>query len=326
MESTNEQMLPETLSDCLRKHFKSVHFLASSGRVHSPEAMQIGQQRFSAALPVVQGDCADHPFERFAGSDEQRLSHLNSLATLKEPRLLLGIRGGYGVTRLLKGIDFQSVAEGICESGSLLCAHSDFTALQTALLAHSLRLGQETPRMLQGPMLCVDFGNDALDNFMLKAFENALQGFPENLSWYKPEDCVCKDVEEEGLLWGGNLTMLASLLGTVHFPNVKNGLLFIEDVNEHPYRIERILLQMLQSGVLQQQKALIVGACSDWKVSPLDNGYDLGSALKYIAQEAKLPVVQGLPFGHILRKASLPIGKLGQLTVKNNEVTLKIMN
>ena len=128
------------------------------------------------------------------------------------------------------------------------------------------------------------------------------------------------------MLWGGNLSMLASLLGTPHLPEVKKGLLFIEDVNEHPYRIERMLLQLLQAGVLQQQTALIVGACSDWKASPLDNGYTLGSALEYIAQEAKLPVVQGLPFGHILRKASLPVGTTGQITIKDSEVTLKITN
>ncbi len=325
MEASNYQALPKTLGACLSKQFKSVHLLASSGRIHNPEAMRIGQQRFSAALPVVETDCADHPVERFAASDEQRLNQLNSLAKLKEPRLLLGIRGGYGVTRLLNSIDFKAITKALFESDSLLCAHSDFTALHTALLAHSLRLGQETPRMLQGPMLCVDFGNEALDEFMLTAFENALQGFPEELSWSAPEGCI-SEMAEEGMLWGGNLSMLASLLGTAHLPDVKEGLLFIEDVNEHPYRIERMLLQLLQTGVLQQQKALIVGACSDWKASPLDNGYDLGSALNYIAQEAKLPVVQGLPFGHILRKASLPIGKSGQITVKHSEVTLKIMN
>nr|MCE2681325.1 LD-carboxypeptidase [Burkholderiales bacterium] len=259
MEASNDQTLPETLSACLRKHFKSVHLLASSGRVHNPEAMLIGQQRFSAALPVVQTDCADHPVERFAGSDEQRLSQLNSLAMLKEPHLILGIRGGYGVTRLLSSIDFKGIAKAVFESDSLLCAHSDFTALHTALLAHSLRLGQEIPRMLQGPMLCVDFGNDTLDDFMLTAFENALQGSPDNLSWSLPEGCVYNDMTEEGMLWGGNLSMLASLLGTAHLPDVKKGLLFIEDVNEHPYRIERMLLQLLQAGVLQQQQALIVG-------------------------------------------------------------------
>ena len=177
MEASNDQALPETLGACLRKHFKSVHLLASSGRVHNPAAMQKGQQRFSAVLPVVQTDCADHPVERFAASDEQRLNHLNALATLKEPRLLLGVRGGYGVTRLLASIDFKALTKALFESGSLLCAHSDFTALHTALLAHSLRLGHEVPRMLQGPMLCVDFGDDALDDFMLTAFKRAAR-FP----------------------------------------------------------------------------------------------------------------------------------------------------
>ena len=77
------------------------------------------------------------------------------------------------------------------------------------------------------------------------------------------------------MLWGGNLCVLMSLLGTPHWPRIKGGVLFLEDVNEHPYRVERMLLQLHQAGVLDAQKAVLLGEFSAAQPSPLDRGYTL---------------------------------------------------
>ena len=126
-----------------------------------------------------------------------------------------------------------------------------------------------------------------------------------------------------GRLWGGNLTLVRSLLGTPYWPQarlIKGGVLFLEDVNEHPYRVERNLLQLQQAGVLQAQKAVILGAFTAWKPSPLDRGYTLKSAVARVRAGMKTPLLTGLPFGHVQPKVTLPVGQKVQLVVQGRDV------
>ena len=123
-----------------------------------------------------------------------------------------------------------------------------------------------------------------------------------------------------GTLWGGNLCMVNSLLGTPHWPRVKGGVLFLEDVNEHPYRVERSLLQLHQAGVLGAQKAVLLGAFSDWRKSPLDRGYTLKSAIAHLRGLTRTPILTGLPFGHVPTKVCLPVGARVTLAVQGRDV------
>ncbi len=111
-----------------------------------------------------------------------------------------------------------------------------------------------------------------------------------------------------GTLWGGNLTMLNHLLGTPYMPDIDGGILFVEDVNEHPYRVERMLLQLLHAGILQRQRALLLGDFSAYRLSDYDNGYDFAAMLDYLRATLRVPVLTGLPFGHIRDKLTLPVG------------------
>jgi muramoyltetrapeptide carboxypeptidase len=123
-----------------------------------------------------------------------------------------------------------------------------------------------------------------------------------------------------GLLWGGNLTVLLSLLGTPHWPKVRGGVLFLEDVNEHPYRVERSLLQLHQAGVLDAQKAVLLGAFSDWRKSPMDRGYTLKSAVAHLRSVTRTPIVTGLPFGHVPTKVCMPYGRRVEVLVQARDV------
>jgi muramoyltetrapeptide carboxypeptidase len=125
-----------------------------------------------------------------------------------------------------------------------------------------------------------------------------------------------------GTLWGGNLCMVNSLLGTRHWPRVKGGVLFLEDVNEHPYRIERNLLQLQQAGVLDAQKAIVLGAFSNYKKSPNDRGYTLKSVLQHLRALTRTPILTGLPFGHVPTKVSLPVGARVQLLVQGRDALI----
>ena len=128
-----------------------------------------------------------------------------------------------------------------------------------------------------------------------------------------------RSLDVRGVLWGGNLTVLLSLLGTPHWPRIAGGILFLEDVAEHPYRVERMLLQLHQAGVLDRQKAVLLGAFSDWRPSPLDRGYDLKQAFAHLRSVCKTPLLTGLPFGHVATKVSMPLGRRVTLVVDGRQ-------
>jgi muramoyltetrapeptide carboxypeptidase len=124
-------------------------------------------------------------------------------------------------------------------------------------------------------------------------------------------------------LWGGNLTVLTSLLGTPYFPQVKGGVLFLEDVGEHPYRIERMLTQLLHAGVLAKQKAVLMGQFSNYKLVPAhDKGFKLVTVVDWLRGQIKAPVLTGLPFGHVATKVLLPVGAKVDLVTEGRDALM----
>ncbi|MNN64900.1 Murein tetrapeptide carboxypeptidase [compost metagenome] len=111
--------------------------------------------------------------------------------------------------------------------------------------------------------------------------------------------------------------MLAHLVGSPYLPQVPGGILFVEDVNEHPYRVERMVLQLLHAGVLDKQKALLLGDFSAYRLTDYDNGYDFEQMVAYLRAHLPVPVLTGLPFGHGRDKATLVVG--AQATLNSNE-------
>ena len=129
-------------------------------------------------------------------------------------------------------------------------------------------------------------------------------------------------LDVRGMLWGGNLAIVNSLLATPHWPRIKGGILFVEDVNEHPYRVERNLLQLHQAGVLDAQKAVVLGAVSGWRKSPNDRGYSLAAMLARVRAATRTPILTGLPFGHVVTKVTLPVGAKARLLVDRRQALI----
>ena len=102
-------------------------------------------------------------------------------------------------------------------------------------------------------------------------------------------------------------------------PKVRGGILFLEDVNEHPYRVERSLLQLQQAGVLDAQKAIVLGQFTAWKASPNDRGYTLKRAIERVRAATRTPVLTGLPFGHVPTKVCLPVGQKVRVAVSGRD-------
>lgn len=236
--------------------------------------------------------------QRFAGNDEQRIEQLHAVARDPNIELVIALRGGYGLSRLLPQIDFNLIAESVTKDGKRWVGHSDFTVIQLAMLASGAG-------SIAGPMICDDFSRSDLSEFTQDNFWRCLAE-PNYRVSVKATDNPALHVA--GTLWGGNLTMLCSLLGTPWMPIVHNGILFVEDVNEHPYRVERMLLQLVHAGILQQQRAVLLGDFSGYKLTDYDNGYDFASMLGYLRKRLDIPILQGLPFGHMKDKLTLPVG------------------
>lgn len=127
---------------------------------------------------------------------------------------------------------------------------------------------------------------------------------------------------EDAVLWGGNLTVLTALLGTPYFPNIKGGILFLEDVAEHPYRVERMLTQLLYAGVLKRQKAVVLGQFTDFKLTPHDRGFNMTTVVQWLRQHIKAPILTNLPYGHVQTKVLLPVGAKTDLRVDLRDVLL----
>lgn len=252
-------------------------------------------------------------FQRFAGDDDARLAALHRVAEAA-PSVALATRGGYGLTRLLDRIDWPLLARSV-ERGTRWVGYSDVTALQLGLLAHT------KAESWAGPLAIDDFGketDDQLDEITPEVFREAMSGELEAVGFRT--EAGFDGLEAKGVLWGGNLTVLSALLGTPHWPKVRGGILFLEDVNEHPYRVERLLLQLQQAGVLQAQKAILLGHFSDWKKSPLDRGYGLKQMVETVRAVCSTPILTGLPFGHVPTKLCLPVGRKVQLVVDRRDV------
>lgn len=257
---------------------------------------------------------------RFAGTDEQRLAAIHRTA-IDDSQVALASRGGYGLTRLLDFIDWQLIGQSVV-NGKFWVGHSDFTAFNLALLKHT---GMSS---WAGPMALSDFGRidaavirvPALDQLTCTTFFQAMQGALSQVSF--PTQSGFDGVDVDGTLWGGNLVMVCSLLGTKHWPDIKNGILFLEEVNEHAYSIERMLHQLHQAGVLNQQKMIILGDLGAANPTPMDRDYRLKDALESIRAVSTVPILTGLPFGHITKKFTLPVGVGVKVRVVGDEATI----
>jgi muramoyltetrapeptide carboxypeptidase len=297
----------------------SLHIYSASGVIAQAPVLRRAARRLGAlGFEVTLDASALAKHQRFAGDDATRLAALHRVAAAR-PDIAMATRGGYGLTRLLDGVDWAAISRSI-EGGTRWVGHSDFTALQLGLLAHAKGAGAVT---WAGPLACGDFGGESVDDITEPCFVEAMDGSLEAVG-FRTEPGF-DGLAVRGTLWGGNLCMVNSLLGTPHWPKAavtRGGVLFLEDVNEHPYRIERSLLQLHQAGVLDAQKAVLLGEFSDFRKSPLDRGYTLKSMVSHLRSVTKTPILTGLPFGHVPTKVTMPVGARVQLLVQGRDALL----
>ncbi len=310
--------MTEPVAPKTRKVFTrgELRLVSPSGAVPQPQRIERAAEHLGELGFRVRIDAAALLREqRFAGSDARRVQALHRAARSRAS-VVMATRGGYGLTRMLDALDYPLLHEAVSRRGQVWVGHSDFTALQLAMLA---RAGSVT---YSGPMASFDFGAERVDEITRESFLDVVDSRLEAVGFECPD--APGSLDAAGVLWGGNLSLVCNLVGTPYLPRVR-GVLFLEDVSEHPYRIERMLTQLLGAGVLQRQRAVLLGAFTDYRLSPHDAGYDLPQVVAWLRsrlREHAVPVLTGLPFGHVRTKLCLPHGARCRLVREGTDAYL----
>lgn len=313
--SSTQQPVPPVKTHIVKPPSDShvLRVFASSGYGESHSRTEVGLQRlYNAGFVVTNQNAAYRRYQRFAGSDAERVADLQDVAAgrVATPKVLMGFRGGYGAMRILPQIDWASLGSRMRESGTLLFGFSDVTAVQMALLA------QSTMCSFAGPMLYSEFAKPQLSVYTMQAF---IDSVTQPQFTVAVDDMQSRSVSVEGTLWGGNLSIVSALAGSPYMPDINGGILFLEDVGEQPYRIERMLQTLYLSGVLQKQQAIVLGHFNMGAIRDVyDSSYTLSSVVQTLARVAKVPVLTGFPFGHITNKITFPLGARARIQTTGN--------
>lgn len=281
--------------------------VAPSGFAADPNRIALAFGRLErAGFQLDNQSAAYRRYQRFAGTDSERVDDLQAVASgrVATPKVLMGLRGGYGAMRLLPQIDFVSLGARMRERETLFFGFSDVCALQLALLA------QGNMCSFAGPMVYSEFGKPMPSVYTISSFIEGSTKANNRIFVQSPT----RSLNIGGTFWGGNLSMVAALCGTPYLPDVPGGILFLEDVGEQPYRIERMLQTLYLAGVLSKQQAIVLG---DFRMGNIrdvyDASYNFAAVMATVSRLARVPVLTGFPFGHIANKSTFPLGAQAQI-------------
>lgn len=292
------------------KHGAKVGVIAPASSARNPEEVEGAVQLIRTfGLEPVLGRFVKPGDAVLAGNDRERQADLEELWRDPEVGAVWALRGGYGCIRLLARLDYRMVAE----QAKILMGYSDITALEMAFWTHSRLVSFHGP-VLSGLNSC--FSQQlALD--MLLGRVNA-----SRLPW--PVNCresytVIRGGRARGIILGGNLATLLSLAGTQYFPDLEGVILFIEEVGEAAYRIDRMVSQLRLMGVLEEAAAVIVGKSVPVKEEPEEALVDV---FRQQLRSLPCPVAYGFPIGHVREQWTLPQGVLAEVDTELGGFTL----
>lgn len=256
-----------------------------------------------------------------AGTDRERAGDLMAMFLDRRVRAVLCLRGGYGTARILSRLDFEKIRA----HPKILIGYSDITSLHCAFLTKANLIS------FHGPMLNSELSREELPEFTRQSFLRTLMEARPAQSLLQNYNRRTVSVIQEGVvtgrLVGGNLSILCSSLGTPYQPAFRGRILFFEDIGESPYRFDRMLTHLLNAGLLQQVAGVAIGInrnCRDPKARRTnEHRQSLHEVFTERLTPLKVPVVVGLPFGHIRYNATLPVGILARLDACQGDLLLR---
>lgn len=265
----------------------------------------------SLGFNVIHGKTLTEKFGYFAGTDELRANEINELFANKNVKGIFCMKGGWGCARILDKIDYSLIEK----NPKVLIGFSDITAL---LIAITTKTGLIT---FHGPV-----GNSGWNDFTKSVFNNVVTisktyNFPENpASENKP--IMINPGKANGELVGGNLTVLSSLIGTGYLPDWKNKILFLEEVKEEPYSIDRMLTQLKLSGALNSISGFVFGKCAKCLAEEPLKSFTFHEVLMQHIQSLGIPAFYGAMIGHIENKLTIPIGIKASMDAEKGTISL----
>ena len=319
--SLSQPVLPQ--ENCIVPTIETRLFASSNaGSNHARNELALSRLA-CAGFKVANPTIVSRQYLRFAGTDGQRASDLQNIATgaIAAPKLLLGVRGGYGALRLMPMIDWQTLGRIMKERGTILAGFSDVTAIQCALLA------QGGMSSLAAPMLYSEFGKTNPDQVSCRQFAKTLTDpnliidvASAAITSEKLPTVLATNATQTitGTIWGGNLSVVSALAGSPYLPRIKGGIVFLEDVGEQTYRIERMLYDLYLAGVFKDQQAIVFGAITGTGEDSYDARYDISIVIQNLHELTGLPIYNGMRFGHIAQKQSFPLGATCEISADNS--------
>jgi muramoyltetrapeptide carboxypeptidase len=258
---------------------------------------------------VVVGKTVGNQFNYFSGTDEERLNDLQLMLDDINIKAVLCARGGYGMSRIIDKINFSKFKK----NPKWIIGYSDITLL------HSHIYKQFNIATLHSPMAAA-FNDDGYKNEFVLSLQKALKGNKVNYNC-KPHFCNKIGIAT-GKLIGGNLAMIAHTLGTKSAYSTKNNILFIEDIGEYIYSIDRMLIQLQRSGMFKNLAGLIIGSFTDTKDTTIPFGKSIYEMILEHISEYHFPVCFNFPVGHQTENLALKIGVAYTLNISNKKVSL----
>lgn len=246
--------------------------------------------------PVMKRPSFDH-VGYLAGTDEERLAEFNGFLTDAEVETLICVRGGYGVLRILDQIDFETARQ----HPKLLVGYSDITALQLALYKHAGWVS------ISGPMVAVEWHDPAglaCSSFLTLA---GPEPHPGPLDPHSPLTTFVPGLAE-GVLLGGNLSLITRLIGTPHLPDLSGAILFLEEVGESPYRVDGLLAHLQLAGILDSLAGVVLGGFTEAETEPGKPTLTMEQVFDDYFGDLGIPVCTDLRYGHFHEKVAVPIG------------------
>jgi muramoyltetrapeptide carboxypeptidase len=246
----------------------------------------------------------------FSASDVLRAEEFMEMVIDPEVKAVFFIRGGWGCARILPLLDFDLIAK----HPKVYMGFSDITSLLNTITA---RTGLIT---FHGPN-----GNASWNERSLSYFRSMITDFGACAFRNLPEDLVPRTLVEgvsQGILMGGNLSVINAMLGTPFEPDLNNKILFLEEVKEEPYRIDRMLTQMVQHGIFKGLNGLVLGAFRDCVPEEKDRAFTVDEVFDHHLKSLGIPVYANAQFGHVLHKFILPIGAKMELDSRNCSMKL----
>lgn len=295
----------------------TIGFVAPSGAIRQEGAIERAvAETERMGFGVKLGESCGKKYGYLSGSDEIRARDVNNMFKDDEVDAIICIRGGYGTTRILDRLDYDAIAA----NPKIFVGFSDITAMHIAILE---RTGLVT---FHGPMAVANWSDRPLDDFSRASLYQALMSAVPMGELANPPQFAKQTVNPgtcRGQLVGGNLTLIASTIGTPWQLDTEGRIIFIEDVGERTYCLDRMLTQMRLAGMFEKCAGVVFGDFADCPVEYPEFGCTLDEIIRDVVQPCGKPIFTGLRCGHCSPKLTLPLG--AECEMNADDCTLTIL-